>query len=163
MQSTWLAGTPSQLPLRRRKFATHAQRMESIRTRVRENPMTRISISTAAGAKVPDGLRIFLSRDSNMRSVGRAYWPSGEIEPGTLGQSLDVLALVLSNALALPSAIETVRRWVESRGSTSEAVRLTVGKTSIVVSGTEDPDEIRHLAALLQAAFPENGNSNTTT
>jgi hypothetical protein len=125
--------------------------------------MTQISISTMTGSKVPDGLRLFLSRDSVMRSVGRTYWLDKEVEPGTLGQGMDVLALVISNTLALPSAIETVRRWVESRGSASEAVRLTVGETSIVVSGTEDPEEIRRLAAVLQAAIPDDGKSNTAT
>lgn len=113
-----------------------------------------LRIVTETGAKVPDGLRTFLSRDAELRGVGRARWTSEAPKEGTLGDALDVLTLVVTSTLTLPSAIEAVRRWCGSRGTT-EGVDIRLGSQRITVTGTEDPAEIRRMADLLKAAYPE--------
>ncbi|WP_329620024.1 hypothetical protein OG357_05325 [Streptomyces sp. NBC_01255] len=113
-----------------------------------------LRIATEAGAKVPDGLRTFLARDAELRGVGRARWTSEAPKEDTLGDALDVLTLVVTSTLALPSAIEAVRRWCGTRGTT-EGVDIRLGSQRITVTGTEDPAEIRRLADLLKAAYPE--------
>ncbi|MFB7782256.1 hypothetical protein ACFC1D_06030 [Streptomyces vinaceus] len=116
----------------------------------------RLRIVTATGAKVPDGLRIFLSRDPELRGIGRARWASTAPKEGQLGDALDILTLVVTGTLALPSAIEAVKRWCGSRGM-AEGVEIRLGSQRITVNGTEDPAEIRHMADLLKAAYPESG------
>ncbi|MFF4068712.1 effector-associated constant component EACC1 [[Kitasatospora] papulosa] len=113
-----------------------------------------LRIVSEAGAKVPDGLRTFLSRDNELRGVGRARWTSEAPKVGTLGDALDVLTLVVASTLALPSAIEAVARWCGSRGTT-EGVEIRLGSQRITVTGTDDPAEIRRMADLLKTAYPE--------
>lgn len=113
-----------------------------------------LRIITETGAKVPDGLRIFLSRDPGLRGVGRARWASAAPVEDTLGDTLDILTLEVTSSLALPSAIETVKRWCASRG-TVEGVDIRLGSQKITITGTEDPAEIRRMADLLKAAYPE--------
>ncbi|MFJ3304340.1 hypothetical protein ACIPSA_14670 [Streptomyces sp. NPDC086549] len=118
--------------------------------------MTEVQLRIVAetGAKVPDGLRIFLSRDPELRGIGRARWASTAPKEGQLGDALDVLTLVVTSILALPSAIEAVKRWCGSRG-TVEGVEIRLGSQRITVTGTEDPAEIRRMADLLEAAYTE--------
>ncbi|WP_445194985.1 effector-associated constant component EACC1 [Streptomyces sp. TR1341] len=52
-----------------------------------------------------------------MRGVGRARWTSEAPKEGILGDALDVLTLVVTSTLALPSAIDAVRRWCGSGGT----------------------------------------------
>ncbi|MER5934232.1 hypothetical protein [Streptomyces sp. NPDC002054] len=66
---------------------------------------------------MPDGLRRFLAQDPGFRTHGRARWePSEPAREGQLGTGLEVLTLVITGVLALPAAIDTVRRWCASPG-----------------------------------------------
>ncbi|MBO3682257.1 hypothetical protein [Streptomyces sp. NEAU-YJ-81] len=106
--------------------------------------------------RVPNGLLVFLSRDPDMRDVGHVHWESTqEPKADELGNGLDILAISLSSVIALPSAIEVIRRWCSSPTAPTEGVVIRLGSQTISVAGTEDPTTIRHLAEVLKAAYPE--------
>ncbi|MGC9495134.1 effector-associated constant component EACC1 [Streptomyces sp. WG7] len=117
--------------------------------------IAKIEITQPNGAGGLEELRTFLVRDPETRRIGRIRWEKPEPTPGKLGDALDVLAIVISGTLALPGFIQVVSNWFRSRGDDQAAVTIALGSTSIVVSGTEDPAKIRHLADVLQAAYPD--------
>jgi len=106
------------------------------------------------GGKVPDALRAFLVRDPLMPTVGRVKWqPLTRARPGELGTALDVLTLVVTSVLALPSAIDTVHRWCVSRGRAGASVVLSVGEVTVTVTAGSTPEEVAAMAAALTAAL----------
>ncbi|MEU7295729.1 hypothetical protein AB0A76_21355 [Streptomyces exfoliatus] len=116
----------------------------------------KIEITHPDGAVALEGLKTFLVRDPETRRMGRVRWENAKPESGTLGGGLDVLAIVISGTLALPGFIQVVSNWFKSRGSNSPGgAEIRLGSASIMVSGTEDPTEIRRLADVLKAAYPE--------
>ncbi|MFB7609782.1 effector-associated constant component EACC1 [Streptomyces gardneri] len=115
-----------------------------------------IEIRHTDGVRHLEDLKRFLVRDPSTRTIGRYQLRSTEPAAGTLGDGLDVLTLVVSGTLALPAFIQVVSNWFKSRGEAPEAVEIRLGSARIAVSGTEDPAEIRRLADILQAAYPEN-------
>ncbi|MDW6059920.1 hypothetical protein SAZ11_20315 [Streptomyces sp. FXJ1.4098] len=114
-----------------------------------------IEITQPNGTEGLEDLRVFLVRDPATRKIGRISWNKSTPKPGELGDALDVLAIAISGTLALPGFIQVVSNWFRSRGDNQEAVKIKLGSASIVVSGTEDPKEIKHLADVLKAAYPE--------
>ncbi|MFE6782133.1 hypothetical protein ACFVFF_07725 [Streptomyces sp. NPDC057680] len=103
-----------------------------------------------------EDLRQFLVRDPKSRTAGRYRLKASEPAAGTLGDGLDVLTLVITGTLALPGFIQVVSNWFKSRGDTPDSVEIKLGSAVVTVSGTEDPAEIRRLADILKAAYPEN-------
>ncbi|MEV7946416.1 effector-associated constant component EACC1 [Streptomyces rubiginosohelvolus] len=116
-----------------------------------------IEIRHTDGAGHLEELRRFLVRDPNSRAMGRFQLKATEPDAGTLGDSLDVLAIVISGTLALPGFIQVVSNWFKSRGDTPDPVEIKLGSVTVAVSGTEDPAEIRRLADVLKAAYPDAG------
>ncbi|MCC8452828.1 effector-associated constant component EACC1 [Streptomyces rochei] len=106
------------------------------------------------GGKAPDSLRAFLVRDPLIQAAGRVKWqPVHRAKPGELGTGLDVLTLVITGVLALPSAIETVRKWCASVGPSDASVAVSVGDVTVTVTGSTGPDEIAAMATALTAAL----------
>ncbi|GGV79704.1 hypothetical protein GCM10015535_16890 [Streptomyces gelaticus] len=114
-----------------------------------ESTSITLKITLAGGSRVPDGLRAFIARDPSLRGVAQAQWQSRKVQAGTLGDGLDVLALVVTGALALPSAIETVKRWVSSQGGEAASVVISRDGVSVAISGVEDSEQLQKLAAAL--------------
>ncbi|MFJ5724683.1 hypothetical protein [Streptomyces sp. NPDC093149] len=113
-----------------------------------------ILVSGSDGGRVPDDLRRFLLRDPAFRPHGRPIWrPASTADEGHLGTALDVLTLVITGALALPSAIETVHRWCITPGWRSEQVSLTVGDVTVTVSASTSAEEIAAMVAALAIAL----------
>ncbi|WP_327657199.1 effector-associated constant component EACC1 [Streptomyces sp. NBC_00483] len=113
-----------------------------------------LTLTTADGAPAPDGLRRFLTRDPGLQRVARAAWqPAAPPDPGHLGTGLDILTLVITGALALPSAIDTVRRWCAATGGDGNAISVSGGGVSVTVSGATTPEQAAALAATLTAAL----------
>lgn len=114
-----------------------------------ESQSTTFEITLLSEGRVPDGLRVFIARDPSLRGVARAQWHSERVQAGTLGDGLDVLTLVVTGVLALPSAIETVKRWVSSQGGEAASVVISRDDVSVTISGVEDPDQLQKLAVAL--------------
>ncbi|MET8755217.1 hypothetical protein ABZW32_34725 [Streptomyces sp. NPDC004667] len=115
--------------------------------------MTRITMTVTEvdGSAVPDGLRMFINRDSSMRGVGRAEWEPREMRAGELGTGLDILAIVLSTGVGIFGAIDVIKKWCSSQGP-AQTVKVMVGSASVTVEGTTNPDEIKRLADALKSA-----------
>ncbi|MFF1325737.1 effector-associated constant component EACC1 [Streptomyces chartreusis] len=97
-----------------------------------------------------------VNRDRSLHGIGRAQWIPRSAREGELGTGLDILAIVVSSVVGVPSAIDTVSRWC--RG-TRQSVEITVGAKSIKVTGTESPEEIEVLAEALKVAVrPPDGS-----
>ncbi|MEV6750677.1 hypothetical protein AB0N21_41315 [Streptomyces sp. NPDC051080] len=94
---------------------------------------------------------MFINRDSSMRGLGRAEWEPRAMRAGELGSTLDILAIILSTAVGIPGAIDVINRWCRSQGPT-QTVKILVGSTSVTVTGTNDPEEIKRLAETLKSA-----------
>ncbi|MFJ7157180.1 hypothetical protein ACIQUQ_19820 [Streptomyces sp. NPDC101118] len=117
-----------------------------------------VHVTLPGGGQAPDALRQFLGRDPGFRAAGRAGWvPAEAAAEGQLGTGLDVLTLAVTGVLALPSAIETVRRWCASPGQGDDtAVELRAGETVVRVTGATSPGQVAALAAALaQGLEPE--------
>ncbi|MEV0777501.1 hypothetical protein ACIBLA_05530 [Streptomyces sp. NPDC050433] len=127
---------------------------------------TALTLTTADGAPVPDALRRFLTRDPTLQRVGRATWqPAGPPDPGQLDTGLDILTLAITGVLALPSAIDTIRRWCVSTGGEDTAVCVRGGDISVTVSGATTPEQVAALAAALTTALqpvPDAGTAPET-
>ncbi|MFD8676513.1 hypothetical protein ACFV1A_25965 [Streptomyces seoulensis] len=106
-------------------------------------------ITLPDGGRVPDGLRVFIARDPSLRGAVRAQWEPRRVQGGTLGDGLDVLTLAVTGVLALPSAIETVKRWVSSQGGEAASVVISRDGVSVTISGVEDAEQLQNLAAAL--------------
>ncbi|MBM7055723.1 effector-associated constant component EACC1 [Streptomyces durocortorensis] len=106
-------------------------------------------ITLPSGGRVPDGLRVFIARDPSLRGAVRAQWEPRRLQGGTLGDGLDVLTLAVTGVLALPSAIETVKRWVSSQGGEAASVVISRDGVSVTISGVEDAEQLQNLAAAL--------------
>ncbi|CCK25084.1 hypothetical protein BN159_0705 [Streptomyces davaonensis JCM 4913] len=118
------------------------------------------------GGKVPDALRAFLVRDPIMPTVGRVRWQpltGARPRPGELGTAIDVLTLVVTSLIALPSAIDVVRKWCSSPGQTGSSVVLSVGEVTVTVTAASAPDEIAAMAAALTTALRADGDGDSTT
>jgi hypothetical protein len=130
---------------------------------VRQDAAVAIFLTDSSGGKAPDALRTFLLRDPDFATAGRVKWqPARPAKPGELGTGLDILTLVVTAVLALPSAIETVRRWCASPGQQDATVVMSVGDVTVTVTAGTSPAEIAAMAAALTAALqdsPEPGNS----
>ncbi|WAZ26161.1 hypothetical protein STRCI_007712 [Streptomyces cinnabarinus] len=121
-----------------------------------------VLLTDPSGGKVPDALRAFLVRDPLMPAVGRVRWqPSAGARPGELGTAMDVLTLVVTGLLALPSAIDVVRKWCSSPGQTGSSVVLTVGEVTVTVTAASTPEEIAAMAAALTSALRADGDGTT--
>lgn len=114
-----------------------------------------IEIRHADGSTQLEDLKRFLARDPNSRTIGRFQLKVTEPAAGTLGDGLDVLAIVISGTLALPGFIQVVSNWFKARGGAPDPVEIKLGSVTVAVSGTEDPAEIRRLADVLKAAYPD--------
>ncbi len=59
--------------------------------------------------------------------------------------------------------MQAVYQWYRSRaaGPDGTSVEIRLGSAAVGVSGTKDPAEIRRLADLLKAAYPEAAVSGT--
>ncbi|KQX92689.1 MULTISPECIES: effector-associated constant component EACC1 [Streptomyces] len=119
-----------------------------------------IEIHQVDGVRQLEDLKRFLVRDPSTRTMGRFQLRNTEPAAGTLGDGLDVLTLVISGTLALPGFVQVVSTWFKSRGEASAAVEIKLGTAKIAVSGTEDPAEIRRLADVLRAAYPQDAASS---
>lgn len=109
----------------------------------------------ANGTKIPDGLRLWLLRDPHMRGRGKATWASSRVtRPDELGDALDVLTLVVTSLLALPSAIESVRQWCSTRDAESPPIDLRVGEVTLTLTGTESPERIAAFVEAVSKAQP---------
>ncbi|GAA2345022.1 hypothetical protein OKJ48_39930 [Streptomyces kunmingensis] len=113
-----------------------------------------LTLTTVDGAPAPDALRRFLTRDPALQRVGRTTWqPLAPPDPGQLDAGLDILTLVITSALALPSALDTIRRWCTSTGSDDTAISVSGGGISVTVSGATTPEQAVALAAALTSAL----------
>lgn len=114
----------------------------------------RVLLGDGAGGRAPEALRSFLVRDPVLQAAGRVRWePARPARPGELGTGLDVLTLVVSGMLALPSAIDTVRRWCASPGGSDAGVTMSVGEVTVTVRGDSTAEEVAAMAAALRAAL----------
>ncbi|MFJ8166529.1 hypothetical protein ACIRBY_37195 [Streptomyces sp. NPDC096136] len=114
-----------------------------------------IKITHSNGIESLQELKTFLVRDPETRRLGRIRWENSAPATGVLGDGLDILTLVVTSAMALPSFIQGVSNWVKSHGTGESGVEIKLGVTRITVSGTEDPAQIRRLADVLKSAYPE--------
>lgn len=113
-----------------------------------------LTLTTVDGDPAPDALRRFLTHDPTLQRVARTTWqPAGPPAPGQLDSGLDILTLVITGALALPSAIDTVRRWCAATGADDNAISVSGGGISVTVSGATTPEQAAALAATLTAAL----------
>lgn len=113
-----------------------------------------VSVTLPGGSPAPDSLRQFFSSDPGFRAHGKARWqPAGPVAEGQLGTGPDVLTLVVTGVLALPSAVETVRRWCTTPGQRHTAVELRTGETVITVTAAATSQEVGALAAALATAL----------
>ncbi|MGR4879556.1 hypothetical protein ACIPUC_09005 [Streptomyces sp. LARHCF249] len=115
----------------------------------------KIEISHPNGTDSLEELRTFLVRDPETRRLGRVRWENSAPKTGELGDGLDILAIIISSTIGLPGFVQIVSNWIKSRGSDGNSVEIRLGATGISVSGTEDPAQIRRLADVLKAAYPE--------
>lgn len=83
--------------------------------------------------------------------------------PGAMGPGLDLIDVVLSNAVGLGGLLLAVASWRQSRGN-RPSVRVERDGVTVTVSGT-DADQIERLVRQLttQAAEPSNGTPAATT
>ncbi|WP_406483266.1 hypothetical protein [Streptomyces sp. NBC_01615] len=72
---------------------------------------------------------------------------------GLLGTGLDVLALVVTGGLALPTAIETVYRWCTTPGRRNAQINLSVGAVTVTVTASASAEELAAMTAALTAAL----------
>ncbi|MFF5808255.1 hypothetical protein [Streptomyces sp. NPDC012746] len=114
-----------------------------------------VEITHPNGTDSLEELRTFLVRDPETRRLGRFRWENSAPKTGELGDGLDILTLAITSALALPGFIQTVSNWCKSRGTEEDSVQIRLGAIAVKVSGTEDPAQIRRLADILKAAYPE--------
>ncbi|MFD9413052.1 hypothetical protein ACFWBN_39520 [Streptomyces sp. NPDC059989] len=113
-----------------------------------------IRITSPLGGQAPASLQRFLTADPEFRACGRARWEAGApTVEGHLGTGLDVLTLVVTGVLALPAAIDTVRRWCTAPGNRDTSVELRAGGVTVIVSGTTALHDVAALATTLAAAL----------
>ncbi|MFD3548625.1 hypothetical protein ACFWUW_23995 [Streptomyces sp. NPDC058655] len=116
-----------------------------------------IEISHPDGTDSLEDLKTFLVRHPETRRMGRIRWENAAPKRGELGDGLDILTLAITGVLALPGFVHAVSSWIKSRGSEGDSVQIRLGAIEIIVSGTEDPAQIKRLADVLKAAYPEEG------
>ncbi|MFD9370013.1 hypothetical protein ACFWA6_20270 [Streptomyces sp. NPDC060020] len=113
-----------------------------------------IRMTLAGGTRAPESLCRFLVQDRTLRAWGRARWePAAPAPEEQLGTGLDVLTLAVTAVLALPAAIDTVRRWCSSPGQGNTRVELHAGDVTVQVTGTTTPEEAAAYATALAAAL----------
>ncbi|WP_164904754.1 effector-associated constant component EACC1 [Streptomyces cyaneus] len=84
--------------------------------------------------------------------------------PGAMGPGLDLIDVVLSNAVSLGGLLVAVASWRQSRGN-RPSVRVERDGVTVTVSGT-DAEQIERLVRQLTAppaAEPSNGTPAATT
>lgn len=122
-----------------------------------------IRLTLPDGVPAPEALRRFLGQDPALRACGRAHWePAGPTPEDRLGTGLDVLTLSVTAVLALPSAVDTVRRWCASPGQRGTTVELHAGRVTVRVTGTTTPEQAAAITTALTTALenpaPDPGN-----
>lgn len=122
----------------------------------------KIEITHPNGTDSLEELRVFLVRDTETRRMGRVRWENSAPKTGELGDGLDILAIVISSVVGLPGFVQVVSNWIKSGGSDGNSVDIRLCGTGISVSGTEDPAQIRRLADILKAAYPEEGSQGSS-
>ncbi|MEU5402843.1 hypothetical protein ABZ348_26495 [Streptomyces sp. NPDC005963] len=115
--------------------------------------------SPATDARAADSLRRWLIRDgAALRATHRA---GGPVREGILADAVAVIAIVVSGVLALPAAIDSVRRWFATQPPATGPVTLRRGAVSIEISGSEDVETLVRYARLLENAEPDTGSGST--
>ncbi|MFE0701221.1 hypothetical protein [Streptomyces sp. NPDC058872] len=101
-------------------------------------------------ARAADSLRRWLMRDG---AVQRAELRStGKEREGVLADPVAIIAIIVSGVLALPGAIDSVKRWRKTQPSTTSPVVLRIGSISVEITGNEDAATLSRYVELLQQA-----------
>lgn len=100
-------------------------------------------------------LELWLLGDLSLRGRVRVDWDRSERAPEAggdtaLGDPTAVLSLVVSSALALPAALESLRRWTRAQPPTSPPVLLRRGRTEVEIGPDTTADQLRELLAALE-------------
>ncbi|GAA3648153.1 hypothetical protein GCM10022224_008600 [Nonomuraea antimicrobica] len=89
----------------------------------------------------------WLMRDLDALDYMDVRLQSKDPEPGEMGDTLDLISLVVTSSLQWPAFIETLSRW---RGTRRHLPQVTIerGKTTVVVSAAESELVIRIIEAI---------------
>lgn len=105
-----------------------------------------LNVVGAAGSRECHALRSWLLRERELRATALVS-PGGPVGLGYMGAGeLEILNVVLSNAIALGSLVTAVASWRASRPS-RPSVRIEANGVAVTVD-TDDPETLR---ALVQA------------
>ncbi|WP_222842065.1 effector-associated constant component EACC1 [Streptomyces sp. 3211.6] len=96
-----------------------------------------------------ESLRRWLVRSG---AVSNASFESDVAPPGVLGDPVAIVALIVSSVLALPAAIDAVRKWFDTQPPSTPSVTFKVGEVSVEISGDLSEQDMHRFAGILTAA-----------
>ncbi|MEU0987849.1 hypothetical protein [Streptomyces sp. NPDC005953] len=108
--------------------------------------------SPTTDPRAADSLRRWLVRDG--AALRATYRSGGPVREGVLADAVAVVAIVISGVLALPAAIDSVRRWFATQPPSTGPIILRRGAVAIEISGSEDVETLGRYVRLLEATEP---------
>ncbi|NJP93678.1 hypothetical protein HCN51_30265 [Nonomuraea sp. FMUSA5-5] len=94
-------------------------------------------------------LHAWLIKDSYLRQNAEVKLVPQQTRPGTMGDALDLISLLVTSGLQLPSFISTLMTWRSTRPRKSSIV-IKKGDTTMTITDTDQETALKLFQALLE-------------